>query len=767
MKYLFLYFLLFWVVSPVFSQTVISGSVTDSESGEPLPFTHVYNVRTQHKTTTGSLGDFSLEAQVGSDTLVISFLGYETQRILATQSVSVVLEPAALKLNDVIVSANREEEKRTDMPIAISSISAKTIDDNKPTSIDQVLNQTPGVYMVDLGNEQHTMSIRRPIDYGASYLYLEDGVPIRASGVFNHNALLEINMANVRKVEIIRGPSSSMYGSEAIGGSVNFISKRASLRPTARVQIQGNSIGYKRADFTASNTFKKKLGIRLSGYYADQKDGVISHSDFHKLALSLNTNYRISKSSEIQWNQSFIDYYADMSGSLDSSDFYSKTYSSNQTFTNRKVRAYRSTLSLKHYWKDNSKSTVTGYYRNNSIKQNPSYRVRDDYKPWIPSGQPGLAHGEVNENKFSSYGLIAQHKKGFDFLNSSLVVGSSIDYSPNAYQAEYIRIHKEDGNYTSFDETDSLLADYLADLTNFAAYAQLKVEPVKNLQVTGALRYDFFNYSFDNHLGSNAFTSVLDGQNTFAQLTPKLGLTYNWTKYLGTYANYGRGFVPPQVTELYRGNEVPALKPVHYNNYELGGWLTFARQRGKLELSLYQMDGINEIISVLQDDGSRIRQNAGKTSHQGIEYGLTVFPIKDLAVRFSGTVARHEFVDFKESGTDFSGNRIPQSPEWIANSQVSYAPSYFPGFRISLEWQHVSPYFMDQANTKTYEGYDVFNLRTGYTWKGIEVWAHVMNLTDELYATVARANQWGQSYSLGKPRFFTLGLSYSFKSKKS
>ena len=61
---------------------------------------------------------------------------------------------------------------RKEVPVAIASINTEIIENNKPTTIDQVLNQTPGVNMVDLGNEQHTMSIRRPVDYGASYFIL-------------------------------------------------------------------------------------------------------------------------------------------------------------------------------------------------------------------------------------------------------------------------------------------------------------------------------------------------------------------------------------------------------------------------------------------------------------------------------------------------------------------------------------------------------------------------------------------------------------------
>src|SRR5688500_9339736 len=131
-------------------------------------------------------------------------------------------------LEEVVVTANREGVRRSLAPVAITSISSNTIKYAKATSIDQLLNKVSGVYMVNLGNEQHQMSIRQPMTTKSLFLYLDDGIPIRTSGLFNHNALLEINMASVKSIEVIKGPSSSMYGSEAIGGGVNFISQAPS-----------------------------------------------------------------------------------------------------------------------------------------------------------------------------------------------------------------------------------------------------------------------------------------------------------------------------------------------------------------------------------------------------------------------------------------------------------------------------------------------------------------------------------------------------------
>ncbi|MHA4801728.1 TonB-dependent receptor, partial [Enterococcus faecium] len=75
-------------------------------------------------------------------------------------------------------------------------------------------------------NEQHGMAIRQPMGTSAYYLYMEDGVPIRPLGIFNHNALLEINQFAISSMEVVKGPVSSIYGPEAVGGAINFIMQR-------------------------------------------------------------------------------------------------------------------------------------------------------------------------------------------------------------------------------------------------------------------------------------------------------------------------------------------------------------------------------------------------------------------------------------------------------------------------------------------------------------------------------------------------------------
>src|SRR5690606_16980534 len=155
---------------------------------------------------------------------------------------------------------------------------------------------------------------------------------------YNHNALLEMNMAAAKQIEIIRGPASSLYGAEAIGGAVNIITLTPPSLSSGMLSIQGNNNGYKRVDLPAGSTFGK-WGLVVSGYYANRHNGPIDYSDFHKTALTLRTDYKASERTTWSNSISFIDYYSDMTGSLDSAAFANKDYTTPYSFTYRKARA--------------------------------------------------------------------------------------------------------------------------------------------------------------------------------------------------------------------------------------------------------------------------------------------------------------------------------------------------------------------------------------------------------------------------------------------
>lgn len=743
------------VLLSLHSHAQVQGSVIDAQTGEVLSGVNIRLLNDSKGCITDAQGKYTIAGNNG-DSIQVSYVGYQSRKMTLPAGI-ISLHPSAASLNEFVVTSSRDKQLRTDAPIAISRISTQEMRDTKATTLDQLLNKVSGVYMVPLQNEQHTMAIRQPIGYKSLFLYLEDGIPIRTTGDFNHNALIEINMAALRTIEVVRGPASSLYGSEAVGGAVNFITAAPSLNPTGRVQAEVTDRGYKRADFNVSNTFNK-LGLTMGGYYANQSHGYMDHSDYHKFAFTLRGDYQISEHTKWINAATLVDYYTDQIGGLDSAHFFGKNYTNFQTFSYRKVNALRYRSTVEHDWNSFNHTTFTAFFRSSSIKQNPFYYITDS------KTNPLKAAGQINDDSFKSYGLILQHKKEFAWQDAAIIAGVSMDYSPAGYIANYIDVDKNTaGYYTHYTPTDSVLTNYNVKLLNTAAYVQGNMTLAQGLKLVAALRYDRMDYDFKNHLSAAAYTGAASQKNNFNAFTPKVGLTYDFGHSRGVYVNYSVGFAPPNITELFTGVKAPVLKPANYNNYEVGGWFGFANDKGYVDMSVYEMKGKNEIVSVRQSDGTYLNQNAGQTTHRGIEWNIRYAPVSALQLRVSGQYADHFFNDYSDKGVSYSGNQMNGAPHVITNCEVTFKPSFIKGFRIGAEWQHISKYYMDPKNTKIYNGYDLLNLRTGYAWRSFECWINCRNAADVIYATTAEKTAYSTSYYPGQKRTFDFGIAYTFK----
>jgi iron complex outermembrane receptor protein len=742
------------MINMAFAQTQITATIIDAATHQALQGATVTDLQNKITTISDQNGNFSMTEK---DSISITLIGYYSiKKTVNKQNAVISLTPSFGNLSEVIVSANRETQKRTDAPVAINVISKTQINDTKATRLDMLVNKVPGVFMVDLGNEQHSMSMRQPLGYNNLFLYLEDGIPIRTVGDFNHNALIEVNQASLQRIEVIKGPASSLYGSEAVGGAMNFITQPPSPFLSGKIQAEVGSRGYKRTDFNFSNTYKK-LGFYVGGYYADQHQAIAEHNDFNKAALTLRADYAFNDKTKLVTVADYINYKTDQKGGLDSAHFYDEDYKSFYRFTYRKVNSLRIRSTLSKKWSENNNTNLTLFYRHSSIGQNPFYSISDI------TGNALKATGQINDDAFHSYGAIIQHSKKINSINVKWITGISADYSPATYQAQFINIDKDvNGVYFQYQPRDSILTDYRVDLLNTAAYTQLEYNPVSRLKIVLAARYDRLDYKFDNHLPPGAYTGAPDAFNHFDHFTPKIGFTYNFKNNRGVYANYSVGFAPPNISDLYTGVQVPVLEPSSYSNYEAGGWFAFAGARGYIEASLYQLNGKNEIVNVRLADGSYQNQNTGFTSHKGIELDINYAPVRDIQFRVGGTVAKHKYIEYVQQGKNFSGNDLPQSPAYIANGEITYKPNYLKGFRIAIECQSMGSYFTDQQNTSKYKGFTVFNARAGYSFKHFETWVNCINVTDKNYAVTVEKSVYGTSYRPGQLRAANIGVAYHF-----
>ncbi|MEM0964260.1 MAG: TonB-dependent receptor, partial [Bacteroidota bacterium] len=530
--------------APIAAQSV-TGRVLSAQTDAALAGVTLLVDGTTVGTMTDPDGRFSLDFPDGAETITASFVGYQTETVAATpgDNVTIRLRVATTDLQPVVVSASRSARARAEVPVAVATISAADLQATRPNLLAEALNRTTGVYMVDLGNEQHAMAIRQPFSYKPLFLYLEDGVPIRPAGLFNHNALIEVNQGGVEQIEVVRGPGSALYGAGAIGGAVNFVTQTPSAADPIATSARGGSYGYGRVD--ASGAARSgNLGLFAAGYVAGQRDGLREHSDYDKVSLTARADLDLDPRTRLTLTGTYNDLVTDTDGSLDSLNFFSDGFTSLQTFTNRDVQAGRAALRLDRQWAGGQRSSVTAFGRTNSVAQNPHYRLR------IDSDDPSQATGEVNDNAFTSLGVQAQHEAALGPVR--LLAGATVDRSPASYIATRTEVTRDPdtGVFTSFTDTGELMTDYDVVLLNTAGFVQAEVQALRDLRIVGSLRADRVGYDFDNALPPGSFSGVVDTTNSYARITPRLGVIWAPTPERGLYANASQGFLPPEAGEL-------------------------------------------------------------------------------------------------------------------------------------------------------------------------------------------------------------------------
>ena len=698
-------------------------------------------------------------------------------KLLTLNSVSVALlaffssASTFAQSDTVVVSGSRTETKLSETPVSIGSVNRSQWDQDKVKSVGEMINRIPGVFWNDLGNEQHSMAIRQPISTNAVYQYLEDGIPIRPLGVFNHNSLNETNMNGSSAVEVVKGAASSLYGSNAVGGAVNFLTQKPSRSPTGYFGFrQDHTDGFYRFDTGASNTWGN-LGLRFS-HYTSERDHTNwqQYSGGKKDSLTLRGDYELSATSWLRASLVHTNLDTDTAGSLFENDYRTNPGKSINTFTWRKDKTTRANVSWEGETTRKGVTTVTFFARNNDHGQLPAYTI---------SGCSGTTcRGTINNNHVESLGMDVKHVQGLDWANARLVTGVYIDRSQNDYVSDNLKVTRDavSGVYKSYSlnnaASPSGVRDYGAGIANDALFAQLEFTPAKDFRVVAGGRYDTITYDFVNHLVPSANFGAPNETRSFSRVSPKLGATYALSNAQSLYANLSQGFTPPEVSQLYGKTAIPDLKPSVYNNQEIG-WRALLANNIRLDSALYQLEGQDTIVSYTSEVGDSFNKNAGKTRSRGIELSLSQ-QLAQWDWRLGATWAKHEFVNYLVSAKagaieDYSGKFMPQAPAHTINAQVGW--NFTPDSRIALGVVKQGRYWMNNLNTVRYEGHTLLNLTTSHKLQGgLEVWGQVRNLTDERYADSASSSFKGgafnpntqNTYSPGAPRSVMVGVTQSF-----
>ena len=166
--------------------------------------------------------------------------------------------------------------------------------------------------------------------------------------------------------------------------------------------------------------------------------------------------------------------------------------------------------------------------------------------------------------------------------------------------------------------------------------------------------------------------------------------------------------------------------------------------------------------------GLRLTQNAGATSHRGIEVGVGVAPLPAVRLDASLAYARHRYERWQARGgvdpVDYSGNEMELAPRFFGTARLTLRPDFVPDGTFAVEVVRLGSYFMDPDNAHEYDGHTLMNVQANVpVYAGLDIVARLSNVTGERYAETSSFNaQQGERFRPGAPRQVFVGAQYRF-----
>jgi len=732
-----------------------------SEEGEPLPGARLWVDGTTRGTLSDEAGAFRIaDVPAGQRVLVAEYLGRRTARLPLSitpggpTDVTVTMAMEALVISELVVTATRENQAISETPATIGVVQSSDLRQARPTHPSEIMGKVPGVWVNVTGGEGHMTAIRQPLGTDPVYLYLEDGVPTRSTGFFNHNALYEINLPMAERIEVLKGPASALYGSDAIGGLINVETRPAVAAPGFQGTLEGGAAGFGRL-MGSYALLAGDAGLR-GDVNLTRTDGWRDGTAYDRQSATLRWDQSLGDAS-LKTVAAFsrIDQQTAGSSRLTEALYEADPEANITPISFRDVTAARLSVEYERTG-EVSLLSVTPFARYNAMDILPNWSLSYDPAIWQTSN--------------SSAGVMSKYRRSFVPMDARVIVGLDVDYSPGEHAERAIVPTQEDGVYVSYADGPTIY-DYAVAFLGVSPYLQVEASPVERVRITGGLRYDRIGYDYENRLGElqngphrrPASTSV-----SYSELSPKLGATVDVGGGASVFVSYGQGFRAPSEGQLFRQGSAlntVGLEPVDATSYEAG-------LRGALagafsyQLSGYWMVKDNDILTYQRPDDVRVTQNAGETLHRGVELGLGAELPLDLVLKTAVSYAKHTYEEWRpNSTTDYRGKEMESAPRTMGNTSLSWRPADHGGVRIALEWVHLGDYWLNAQNTERYDGHDLLNLSASWPVRGgVTVFARLNNLTDELYAESAGWSAFrGREFAPGAPRSLFAGVEMTIR----
>ena len=569
-------------------------------------------------------------------------------------------------------------------------------------------------------------------------------------GIRNEGNRVRSQLSNVESIEVLKGPASVLYGSAAVGATVNIVLKQPSAQPEYEVSTSAGSWNTYRGTFSATGRLGNARTLYRVDLGADSSDNFRGDA-WNKFNVTPTLTHRIGQSDtfDIRYSLNRNDLSGDAGLPLvtrpDGTTFIAdvpreRRYSTPQDFA----------LSYDH----NIRASYGHTFGNGfGVRNISGYRVYDD-EYWITETlrvtYPSTVNREflyfkhhqrpfTNQTEFSGpvrFGVNHDLLVGVDHQSyrrqTTRAAGASVLTTPiDLYNPIETHVTRTDFSLTR--------NDYQNIFTN-AVYFQDHLTLASNLKAVVGARVDGVRrFTHNNPIAGGVETEVPALRRRSMKTTSRVGLVYQPTSEIDVYTQYATSFLPNYNLQP----DGSGLEPEEGVQYEAGQRFRFVQNTLQLNTAVFQITKRNVTFS--RPGG--IFEQVGKVRSRGFEADLDARLSPALSVNLGYGYTDAVYLDYRTSlTTDFSGNKRPRVPPHTVSARATYSRN-----RLSLMagTQFRDTQFLNDQNTLSLDKFSLLNLAASYSHGAVQYNVSMSNVTDEFYYASIRGNT--QFYP-GEPR---------------
>lgn len=752
----------------------LHGEVYD-ENKNPLPGANVTIDGTKKGVNTNEKGEFLIEdLMTGKARVRVSFVGYETKTVdfelrAGENYFKIMLPQNNVHLEPILVSAQNREQQILDVPTAISALSAKQIENSNITELGQLSEFVPGLIIREQGANRPSFVIR-----GLTSDEVSPSAQPRISTYYNNVPINRASWASVElfdmeRVEVLRGPQNTLFGRGAQAGAVHFISKK----PVNNFEgfVTAGLGNYNKKEFRAAVNvplIEDKLFIRAAGIY-NARDGYVENTFGGTLNGKGTSAGRLSVRFLPAYNHKLdlvLNYQNDDTPGI---AFMSRMFPN----TNGVTDVFSGTASLEQgenlgTAKDFFDATLNYKYfidEHTSWSSITSFRKGDASARWDGDGSAAAA---IDMAEYSGAQQFYQEIRG-DFSQNSRLIGSlgasywhekadqTYWFSPNEQQMAHLFLdpsylvdptgnpiplpalpnipqlgplagmplptnHQEESHSEAVNQSAEAFVDATYQLT-------------RKIFVSAGVRGTYDRYKLNNEAaftsGSESTLGMLTGNypNVFFKPSPlqeiskntlsvtgRAGLKYKFNEYGNLFANYSRGR-RPNVLQFTSTGEEEILDAEVLNNFDAGFKASFLERVFVDAVGFYQLYKNFQTSAWVADPESgefnyKVK-DGGKATSYGAEANLRVAIVEqlDFYANYAWLHATFDSTDVDGLEQKYAGNSFRLAPDHSFTVGINARANITPNIRVfvSPSYSYKSHYFFEDANQESFDQ-DAFGL---------------------------------------------------------